>query len=215
MSDEAVVDAGTEGTGEGQAQETPAFDLGPIEARMSELETGIRDDLAAMREQFAPPEQDGLESDEQWPWETDEDDGALEITPEQLQQMIDQRAQQALTPVQQQMREMQYRQLAAGVEERHPELRDKGTAEKVIDEAFRRAAALGLPEEAVQNPLFLEQTWEAMEYRRLSQEIDKSTGTSQSDGLESAGARPGGDGPSAEDQYADRILNKESRSLGF
>lgn len=214
MADEGVVaEVGTTTEGEGSAQGAPAIDFSPINDRLGQLETGMRDDLASIRDQLTAPQEEAEEEAFPWDqWGEQGEDDSLELTQDQLQQIMDQRAAQALSPIQEQLQQMQYQQLASGVEERHPELKNKETAEQVVSEAFQRAAAFGLSQAAAQNPLFLEQTHEAMEYRRLKAEMQPA-GESQSDGLESVGARPGTGGPSREEQYAERITNKQERHL--
>jgi hypothetical protein len=125
-----------------------------------------------------------------------EDEG---LTPEQIDQRIEERAraiaQEAVDPV---LAEQRQQQLAA-LEDNYPDLRDPEKARAVVDYARQLAEQMGAPE-GWRNPEALENAYLAMQARERAAQEDPATG--EVDGLE----QPGASG--AQRQSDDDVVNE-------
>jgi hypothetical protein len=183
MESSGGIPAGENGTGEGQAGseqqaqvDAPERDSGYD--RLSQQFEGFINDFGEWREKidsrFAEPEDDGAGGEpDEVPFSPDEffqEDGT--ITPDDLQQWIDQaaekKAQEFVKPLQQQMSQAQaaaeqrrLEQAADTLEEKYPILGDEEYQERFIQTAQQQAMALA---QAVGNPELAETLWRQPEF---------------------------------------------------
>jgi hypothetical protein len=204
----ATGNAGEQG---GEESAASGFDISPLNDRLDQMQTqfstGLEDLAARIPEQPAGPEQPDLDSFPDFFGDAGYGDDGLgyqEIDADQLQQGIDQmveaRTQQALGPLQEQMRTMIDAQAASAIEAKYPELQNQQVAEAAAMEAINSGVA---PEDL--SPAHIALAHEALKYRELQAQI-KPEGAGGSDGMEgTGGAQPGSQ---SNDEFEQDVQNR-------
>jgi hypothetical protein len=214
-------DAGDTGTTDTQNGETEAAEGQPdhlqaLTSRMDEFGQkldGIDQIREALAQQYQDDDGDLYDQDEAAfdPYAEEVDDALYDgVTPqeikqaqEKLQSMIDQRAQQIVGPLQQQVENMRIRGEANDIARELPDLDDPDKAAQAIQHATQVAAQLGY-EDLANEPRFIRLAHLA---RRAEVSMQQETPAGGQDGVRLEGA---GTGPvdlqSAEQEYGDRIV---------
>lgn len=203
---DAPVDTGTQDEG-GQEQQQ-GLDLAPLEQRMDEFTGRFGEALDRLEQRLPEPDQQGYDpaqEEMQQNFESLYDPTTGEPDPQQaerlLQQMIDQRASQAVGPVMQEIQAMRVERDAERLEQQYPDLQDPANAKAALDAAQEAAVQMGKPELA-QSPALVEMAYLASQARERAA-AEPAAGASGND-LESGG----GAAPSEEeDDPAQRIVD--------
>lgn len=168
---------GDEGDPGIQQQAAPQFVIDPATGITYDLETGL-------------PADDG-------------GDYGAEMTPEDVEGLVEQRAREIAQEAVQPLQAEQHAQQLAALEEAYPALRDQATAESVVAEARELAERMGNPD-AWRDPGVLENVFLAQRARERAEEEGEFPPTGEAEELEEPGAVA--TGGQSESDLGDKIV---------